>query len=264
MEKAMLKIRDICEALNAFAPFETCEKWDNSGLLAGSAEMTVTGVHCALDLSRRVLKEASDSGANLIVTHHPILFGGRKNLREDDEEGAMLCELVRNHIALIACHTNFDKANGGVNDILAEKLGLTDVAPIEGDEEGYLRMGTMDAETLADFAKQVRATLGDAVRVYGSHDAEIRKVAVCGGAGGEFAAIAKAAGADAYVTGEMRYHDSLDLAQAGFATLHCGHDATEKLAVEKLADIVKAKAAEAGAEIRVTESSIDSFSLHLM
>ena len=264
MEKNVLKVKDFYEALNAFAPFETCEKWDNSGLLSGSPEIPVTGIHCALDLSRRVLKEAIAENANLIVVHHPILFGGRKNLREDDEEGAMLCELIRNHIALISCHTNFDKAQGGVNDILAAKLGLTNIAPIEDDEEGYLRMGTMDAETLSDFAKQVRATLGDAVRVYGSPDAEIRKVAVCGGAGGEFAVIAKAAGADAYVTGEMRYHDSLDLAQAGFATLHCGHDATEKIAVETLANIVKAKAAEAGADIKVTESSIDSFSLHLM
>ena len=264
MEKVFMKNRDIFEAINAFAPFETCEKWDNSGLLSGSMDAPVTGVHCALDLSRRVLKEAVDAGASLIVTHHPILFSGRKNLREDDEEGAMLCELVRNHMSLIACHTNFDKAQGGVNDILAEKLGLTNVAPVEGDEEGYLRMGTMACETLADFAKQVRATLGDAVRVYGSPDAEIRKVAVCGGAGGEFAVLAKAAGADAYVTGEMRYHDSLDLAQAGFATLHCGHDATEKIAVETLARIVREKAAEAGADIKVTESSIDSFSLHLM
>ncbi|MBR4235224.1 MAG: Nif3-like dinuclear metal center hexameric protein [Clostridia bacterium] len=261
MAVADLTCGNIYEIIDGFAPFETCEAWDNSGLLSGRAGMRVTGIYCALDVSIRVIEDALSKGANLIVTHHPIMFGGRKNLSEDDAEGRMLCALIRNGLCVISAHTNFDKADGGVSDILAGRIGLRDVHKPECDEEGYLRIGVTEALTLSEFAARVRTALGDAVRVYGEPDRLVRTVCVCGGAGGEYAALSRAAGADAYLTGEMRYHDSFDLAQEGFATLQAGHDATERIAVGALKQRIENALRERNTDIPVYLSDVDCFSL---
>ncbi len=243
----MLTVGQVYDHINEFAPFDTCESWDNSGLLMGSRNTPVKAALCALDLSRAVFEEALEKGANLIVTHHPILFGGRKNLCEDDADGSLLCDMVRNHMALIAAHTNFDRAQGGVSDTLAKWLDIGDVCPVEGDEEGYLRIGELRSPIeLEKLVERAEFALRTKVRAYGNARQMIHKVAVCGGSGGEFARLAQAAGADAYVTGEMRYHDSFDLAQEGFATLQCGHDATERIAVGILAGLVKDSARASG------------------
>lgn len=237
MEK--VRVGDVYGLIDAFAPFDTQLGFDNSGLLAGNMNREVTRVLCALDLSMPVIEEALEIGANLIVTHHPVLFRGRKNLRDDDPEGAMLCALIRNDISLISAHTNYDIAKGGVNDVLAQKLGLVNVTACPGDEDGLVRIGETEPVTLERFVKDVAEKLHDSVRAYGPRDKLIMKVAFVGGSAGEYAGTAFKAGADAYITGEMRYHDSLDLAQCGFATLHCGHDATERPAVEALAERIK-------------------------
>ena len=256
MEK--LTVGTVYDYIDAFVHFDTQEPWDNSGLLAGSRDNAVSGIYCALDVSLRVIEDAINKGCNLIVSHHPIMFGGRKNLREDDAEGKMLCALIRNGISVISAHTCFDKAEGGVNDVLASKLGMTNVTGVEGDEDGYLRIGDVEPMTLKQFAEKVRGLLGDAVRAYGEPDKPVKRVALVGGSGGEFAETCRRAGADAYVTGEMRYHDSFDLAQAGFATLQAGHDSTEKLAVGALTEKLKT----AFSNVPVTESKVDLFTIH--
>lgn len=248
--------RDIYEMINETAPFETCEPWDNSGLLAGSMEGEVNGILCALDISERVVEEAKRLGANLIVSHHPILFGGRKNLREDDTEGRMLADLIRSRISVISAHTNLDKSDEGVNKALADRLEIENIHTI--DEQGYVRMGEIREMTLKEFAEKAEKQLASRVRVYGQADKKIRRVCVCGGAGGEFAKACFAAGADAYVTGEMRYHDCLDLARAGFATLQAGHDASEKFAVDALYEWLRQKMNAEG-RVSVTRSANDSF-----
>ncbi len=263
METPRITVEKIYNCIDAVAPFENCETWDNSGLLAGSMQTEVTGIMCALDLSRNVILEAGTKNCNLIVTHHPILFSARKNVREDDEEGKMICELIRRQISLIAAHTNFDRADGGVNDTLAAILGLKNTSRIEDDEEGYLRIGEVTETTLANFAHFTREQLGDAVRVYGNASSKIRRVAVCGGSGGEFAHLAKAAGAQAYVTGEMRYHDSLELAQEGFATLQCGHDATERPAVSALKQLIEKELLWKSISLPLYVSQMDRFGVTL-
>lgn len=232
----LIKVSDIVNIVNEIAPFEKAEPWDNVGLLAGSKEREVTGIFCALDFTRDVLNSARHHGANLIITHHPILFSGRKRLTEDDYEGKLLCDLIRSNISLIAAHTNYDVAAGGVNDCLSNAIGLKNIRLCEGDEDAILRIGEIDEMTLGVFSERVTNTLGDVVRVYGDKSKIIRTVAVCGGSGGEYAPLAFRAGADAYLTGEMRYHDALDLSLQGHATLHAGHDATERIAVKPLAD----------------------------
>lgn len=225
-------VGEVYDAIDAFAPFACAEEWDNAGLLAGSADQIVTGILCALDLNFAVIDEAARRGANLIVTHHPILFRGRKNLREDVPEGRMLCALVRNRLALIAAHTNFDNASPGVNDALAARLGLQGVAELPDG----MRLGAPEEETLGAFRSRVEEELGGPVRMYGEPERRITRVAVLGGAGGDYAAIAREAGADVYLTGEIAHHRAWDAYLSGMCVLEAGHAATELPAIHLLAD----------------------------
>ena len=223
-------VAQMLDLVDRIAPFELAEEWDNVGLLAGRPDAKVDTVLCALDMSLDVLEEARRRGAQLVVTHHPILFRGRKNLAETDAEGRLLCALARSGIAMIAAHTNYDNARPGVNDALADALGLKDVEILEGG----LRMGITDLADLRAFAEHAAKTLGGPVRCYGDDARPLRRVAVLGGAGEDYAHIALSAGADAYLTGEMAYHKALDAVDNGMCVLEAGHAATEYPAISAL------------------------------
>ena len=214
-----LTVGDVYRLIDGFAPFDLAEEWDNPGILAGSERTEVEAILCALELNPAVIAEAKELGANLIVTHHPILFRARKNLREDDAEGRMLCELVRANIALIAAHTNF------------AKLGLANTEALDCG----MRIGSPAQRTLGAFREAVSEALGGPVRCYGEPEREIRRVAVLGGAGGDYAALAQEAGADVYLTGEISHHRAWDAYLSGLCCLEAGHAATELPAVELLA-----------------------------
>lgn len=222
----------VLELLNAIAPLEAAEEWDNVGLLAGRMDASVERILCALDLTQSVLDEAEEKGAQLIVTHHPILFRGRKNLREDDSEGRLLCRLIRSGIALIAMHTNFDNAHPGVNDVLAQKLNLQDVEPLESG----MCIGSVEEMTLAEFAQVVRENLNTPVRVYGNGEKVVRRAAVMGGSGGDYGLIAQRACADVFVTGEVSYHRAMTFADEGLCVIEAGHAETENPAILMLAN----------------------------
>ena len=177
-----------------------------------------------------VVEEAERLGAQLIVTHHPILFRGRKNLREDDAEGKLLAALIRARLAMIAMHTNFDNAEGGVNSALCERLGIRESQPLASG----MRIGEIDPMPLADFRRHVETRLGGVVRAYGGVDKVIRRVAVLGGAGGGYASIALGRGADAYVTGEFSYHGAGLRGGGHGRALEADHAATEWPAVRVL------------------------------
>lgn len=248
-------VKQILQLLDVFAPFSLAEEWDNVGLLAGNPDSVVDTVLCALDFNRGVLDEAVCRGAQLIVTHHPILFRGRKNLCESDNEGKMLCRLVRSGIALIAAHTNYDNACPGVNDALAEALGLTDVQTLEHG----LRVGTPAQKTLGVFADHARRALGGPVRRYGDPGREIRNVAVLGGAGEDYIADALAARADVFLTGEVAYHKALDAVDSGLCVLEAGHAATERPGISALARGLQIEADAVEYNICVLNSEVGSF-----
>ena len=228
-------IGEVYRRIDEFAPFALQDEWDNAGLLAGSADQVVEDILCALDLNNGVLREAIDRKAQLIVTHHPILFRGRKNLREDDAEGRLLCGLVRSGIGLIAAHTNFDNAVPGVNGALAAELGLRDV---QAHEDG-MRIGVTEISTLGAFRRHVERVLGGPVRSYGEDDRRIARVALLGGAGGDFAAQARLLGADVYLTGEIAHHKAWDAYSEGMCVLEAGHAATELPAISMLASALQ-------------------------
>lgn len=248
-------VGEVSRAINEFAPYELAEEWDNVGILAGCEDQVVSGILCALDLNFKVLEEAREKGCNLIVTHHPILFRGRKNLREDDVEGRMLCELVRGGIALIAAHTNFDNAVPGVNDALAAKLNLKNIQVLENG----MRAGESEVETLAALCARAEAILGGPVRCYGEAERAVHCVAVLGGSGGDFAPQALAEGADVYLTGEIAHHKAWDAYQSGLCILEAGHAATELPAIEMLAEGLQKAANGVQWNVRIYVSEVELF-----
>ena len=220
-----MKVQQIYDFLNTRAPFASAEEWDNPGLLVGNPQKEVARVLVALDATNGALDTAEALGADLILTHHPVIFAPLKRLKSD----SIPYRLAARDIALIAAHTNLDKAAGGVNDTLAERLGLGDVAVAE---DGYTRIGTLpETLTARDFAAQVAAVLDTPVRYAG--DKPVTTVAVCGGGGGDFITGCVEM-ADAYVTGEVKHHEWLE--NAGRITVvEAGHYATEVPVVDTLA-----------------------------
>lgn len=245
--------RDILNEIERLAPPELAEGYDNVGLLAGRMDMRVDTVLAALDITGRVIDEAKELGAQLILTHHPIMFLGRKNLREDDPEGALLCALVRAGLGLIAAHTNYDNAETGVSDALAAALGLVDVAPLDSG----LRVGTLrQSLPPIDFCDYVQYALGGTSRLHrAGGQGEISRVAVCGGAGGGFYDVALAAGADAYVTGEIRLHEAIYSVESGMSVVEAGHYETEIGGLRALASCLQNALDELQYKVRVLVSA---------
>lgn len=250
-----MTVAQVLELVNGIAPFDLAEPWDNVGLLAGRPDMRVDAVLCALDMSHEVLEEAVRMGAQLVVTHHPILFRGRKNLCESDAEGRLLCALVRSGIAMIAAHTNYDNAAPGVNDALAAALGLDNVEALESG----VRVGTIKQTDFGMISECVASKLRGPVRRYGPLSRPVSRVAVLGGAGEDYAPIALQAGADVFVTGEMAYHKALDAADNGLCVLEAGHAATEYPAISALRRGLQIAADAVQYDIRVFESKAELF-----
>ena len=242
-------IADLCSRI---APYMDAEEWDNVGLLAGRNGAPVDTVLCALDLTEAVVDEAVERGAQMIVTHHPILFRGRKNLREDDAEGRMLCKLVRANLAMVAMHTNYDNAMPGVNDALAATLGLHDVLDIDR----ALRQGQTDIPTFGAFADFAEQALGGPIRRYGDPNAPVTLVSVLGGSGGDYLSMALECGTDVFVTGEVSYHRAMDAADNGMCVLEAGHAATERPGILALAAALQKAADDVQYKVRVLNSEV--------
>lgn len=227
-------VGQILDILNQMAPPELQEDYDNAGLLAGCSDSPVNRIIVGLDLTDGLVREAIERDVQLIVTHHPIFFRGRKNICEEDAEGAAVCALIRGNMSLIAVHTNFDNAPCGVNDALAQTLDLQEVRMLEHG----MRLGRLpEPMSPESFSVTVEKKLGGKARIYvSSPEMHIERVAVCGGAGGDFWPIAARAGAQAFVTGEIRYHDALAGAAKGLCLIEAGHYETEHVSIKLLAD----------------------------
>lgn len=247
----MLTVQNVYDFINARAPFETQLPFDNSGLLLGRPDAPVTGIHVALDVTEPVIDEAVALGANLLVTHHPLMFSPVKRLVETDYEARLLCRLIRSGISLIAAHTNLDAAPGGMNDALAAALSLTDVTG-----EGFLRVGTLPCPmTAAEFAAHAGRCLGDAVRLMGDASARVTRLGLCSGSGGDEWPAAAEMGADAFLTGEMKHHLALAAAARGVAVFEAGHHATEAPGIFALADALQIWPDAVQCKVRVTKSA---------
>ncbi|MBR1689575.1 MAG: Nif3-like dinuclear metal center hexameric protein [Oscillibacter sp.] len=226
----MATARQIEECLFRLAPREGAMDWDNVGLLVGDADREVRRVLVALDVTPAVAQEAIDGGYELIVAHHPVMnctWHPVQSVRSDTYQGRLLIRLLRGGVSAICMHTNLDVAPGGVNDCLAEALELIDPGPLE-DGEGLCRMGTLPTPLpLADFVRQVSHSLHcNGVR-YADAGRPVSRVAVGGGACGEYIGAAIAAGCDTFVTSDLKYHDFLDAPGQGINLIDAGHFPTE-------------------------------------
>lgn len=251
----MLTVQQIVDFINECAPFETQLSFDNSGLLVGDPNRKVTGVHFALDVTQRVIDEAIENGANLIVTHHPLMFSPIKRLVETDHQARLLCRMIRENISLISAHTNLDQAVGGCNDVLARRIGLTD---IEG--EGFVRVGALPSPmTAGKLAASISRALGDVVRVMGDASIQVEKVGLCSGAGADEWPAAAALGAQAFLTGESKHHIALEASAAGVVLLEAGHHATEEPGIFALADALQNSGLAVQYKVRVSTSSAKAY-----
>ncbi len=220
-----MTITDIRQFLHTRAPEDTAEDWDNVGLLVGSETTPVTGVVVALDATPGALATAQALGANLLVTHHPLLLTPVRRLAGE----SLPYRLAAAGVSLLAAHTNLDRAAGGVNDTLAARLGLTDVTAGPG---GLSRIGRLPAPMEpAAFARLLAKELDTAVQVSGTRP--VSTVAVCGGSGGDFLEGLTPL-VDTVVTGEVKHHHWLAANAAGLTLLVAGHYATEVPVVDTL------------------------------
>ncbi len=234
----MIKVKDIYEFINEVSPYDTKCDWDNCGLLVGDGEKAVKKIGFCLDATKETLNEALKNDVDLIVTHHPVIFKAQKNFLS----GNIAFEAARNDIGIISAHICFDFANGGVNDVLAEILELKNVLPLESPENELPmgRIGDIDETDSITFAKFVSEKLNTVCRVVDCEN-KIKKVALCGGAGMDFAVDALKAGADAYVTGDISHHQMLEANDMGLTVIAAGHFETENPAMEAMMAFVKNK-----------------------
>lgn len=228
----MATVNDVLYFMDMLAPFDSSMGFDNTGLLVGDENGKVKKILLTLDVTREAVAEAKKVGAELIVSHHPVIFDPIKRISEKD----IVYTLVRNGISVISAHTNLDKAEGGVNDALALKLGLEDICALESDdpeENGLGRVGSVKPCGVRDFALFVKEALGaDGVEFAGF--APVGTVCVVGGSGGSSLFDAHRAGADTLVTGEAKYNHFADAVNLGMNLIVAGHYHTENVVLEPL------------------------------
>ena len=227
----MVNVKTVSDYINKIAPYNTQCSWDNSGILVGDENAEVKKVGVCLDLTEETLENGIDEGVNLIITHHPLIFTAQKNFLSDDKA----YKLAKNGIHLISVHTPLDCAEGGINCVLCDLLGIENAEGIE-DSECLLpmaRIGDVKEQSSTEFAHFVAEKLGTVCRVVDCGNT-LKKVAVCGGAGFDFFSEAVKMGADAYVTGELKHHEMLLAKEKGITVIDAGHFYTENPAMTVL------------------------------
>ncbi len=266
----MVKCQVVMDALERIAPKRLAEDWDNPGLLVGGFNQDIRKILVCLDVSDDVVKQAVREGADMIVAHHPLIFKGLKKIRTDLPLGARLQQLLKHDIAVAAAHTNLDIAVGGVNDVLAAKIGLGRLSTFvitsqeaDGTVESLGRMGSLPAPmAVEDFARQVREALPtEHVRLVNAGPRPVRKVALCSGSGAEFIQKASFMGADVYVTGDVKYHEAQMAVELGMHVIDAGHFATEFPVVEVLRQRLAEELAEYNMEVIADRESRDFFTV---
>ena len=234
----MARIRDIYDIIDAVAPFSTALSFDNSGLLVGDGNTQVTRALLALDITPNVVAEAASMNANLIISHHPVIFHPLKTLGPQD----VAYQLASKGIAALCCHTNLDLSPVcGVNVALGSKLGLRNLLQTHPPGEDCVQYSGDLEEQLAPeaFAALVKEKLAAPGVKYVPGDRPVSKVFFCSGAGGEYVSQAACRGADAYLTGEMKHHEELEAAYSRLTCVAAGHYHTEKVFAEFLASYLR-------------------------
>jgi dinuclear metal center YbgI/SA1388 family protein len=243
----MLTVSAIAAFLEDFAPLRLAAEWDNVGLLVGDVRRQAESVMTCLTVTQESVAEAITEKAELIVTHHPFPFHEFKSVTTDAPEGRLLWDLIRAGIAVYSPHTAFDSARSGINQRLAEGLGLSDIGPLVSDRVdpklGTARFGFPEGSaTLGQIAARLKDFLGlPGIHLVGEPKMPVRAVAVACGSAGDLLSEAQRAGCDCFVTGEARFHTYLTAEALGMGMILAGHFASERFAVEQLAEVLAAQ-----------------------
>jgi dinuclear metal center YbgI/SA1388 family protein len=253
-------VAQLVAAVERLAPTSLAEEWDNVGLIVGRHNQAVRRVLVALELRDEVLGEARELGCEAVLTHHPPIFPAISALTDDNEGASLVLEAAESRVAVVAAHTNLDAAGGGLNAVMAELLGLTEVRPLRpaGDDAaaGLGRVGRLPATTLERLVGRVAQALeGARVTYAGDPGARVEQVACCTGAGGDLIPDARAAGADAFVTSDLRYHDA-DRA-AGLPLISIPHARAERLSLKRWTKRLERALAPEGVEVRFATTDTD-------
>lgn len=239
-----VKLSVLLNHLEAIAPLATAESWDNVGLLWGDCDGDISQIMTCLTLTPDVADEAIQAGAQLVVTHHPLLFKPVQRLTTDTVEGAMLWRLARAGIAVYSPHTAWDNAPDGINAWLARTIGLRDIQPIrpfDDPTQGAGRYGVLSQPlALSSLVDHVGKILGNSrIEFVGDSARIVRTLGTACGSAAEFWRDAQRLGCDALLTGETRFHGALEVRAADFPLILAGHYATERPGMEHLAQLLQ-------------------------
>ena len=228
-------VKDVFDFINTIAPFEKQCEWDNSGLIVGNPNQEVSKIGVVLDITPDAVEYAVKSKIDLIISHHPVIFRAIKTVIANDP----VYTLARNGISAICAHTSLDIAKGGVNDALADALGFKNAAPLsDSGETEMIRICETEEMSAESLAKLVAEKLSTCVAVADSSKI-IRKIALCGGAGGSFINDVAEADCDAFITGEAKHHEFLEAKSLGVTLISAGHFETENPVVAVLLNQIK-------------------------
>lgn len=241
----MVKLKEIIAFLNEFAPACFAEDYDNVGLLLGKKEKDINNIMITLDADEAVAKEAKSNHCELLISHHPLIFKPLKKIVDDDSVSRTVMELIRNDVALFSTHTNFDGVKSGLCDLFFDKIADTkERTSLEGDaENGCGRVAKLQREhKLSDILAIVKKEFNlEAVRYVGDKNAPINKIALCNGGGADFIYAAKQAGADLYISGDIKYHHARFAYENGISLIEVPHYNAEIIFCEYLKKLLNEK-----------------------
>ena len=225
-----MKLQKIIEVIETITPVQDACEWDNVGLMIGLRDSEITKAVVSLDFDDNALNYAIENNAELIITHHPAIFRPLKNITDE-----LIIRAIKNNISVYSAHTNFDAAEGGVNYALADRIGMYNCT-----QYGMLRVGYIDQDSFKNVIQNVKINLDvSGLRVVGDLDKQIRKVAVLGGAGGDFISESCQLGCDLFITGECKYDQAQTAYKNGIAVIAAGHFETENPSVHRLTEMLK-------------------------
>lgn len=265
------RLSDVVDAAHTLWPVSLAESWDASGLVCGRPDAPVRRILWAVDAVQATAEEAEQVGAQLLLTHHPLLLRGASFLPASSDKGAVIHQLIEDGIALLASHTNADSYDGGVSDVLIRACGVEEAAPLVPHEDGRTGIGRvgdlpepMSLEGLAERLGRTLLPTAGGLRVAGPREALIRRIAVCGGAGDSLFDAVRSSRADVYVTADLRHHpasEARERALLGDGTpylIDCSHFASEQLWLQHGARQLSELLAERGFAVEQTISRVDT------
>ena len=263
----MTTLRDVVLHAHSLWPLSGAEDWDAPGLVSGDLDKSVSSILLAVDAVALTVDEAIGSGADLLLTHHPLLLRGITTLAEERYKGKLLSSLIRSNVALLAAHTNADVVTNGVSDVIAQRLGLAQTEPLTAGAAagtGIGRVGNLPSPiALGDLARTIAelfpATAGG-IKVSGEYTQQVQRVSLCGGAGDSLLTAPAVLSSDVYITSDLRHHPAQEfreqaLLNDGPALIDVAHWAAEWLWLEVAAE--QLRAAFPAVEVRVSELRTD-------